>query len=62
MAAHDFTADDLEAAGALGGSPDPGYIRPEDPRTQAALEHWQDLKVGVIIHWGLYSAIGQGGS
>ena len=62
MAAHDFTADNLEAAGALGGSPDPGYIRPEDPRTQAALEHWQDLKVGVIIHWGLYSAIGQGGS
>ena len=62
MAAHDFTADDLEAAGALGGSADPGYIRPEDPRTQAALEHWQDLKVGVIIHWGLYSSIGQGGS
>ena len=62
MAAHDFTADDLEAAGALGGTRDPGYIWPQDPRTQAALEHWQDLKVGVIIHWGLYSAIGQGGS
>lgn len=26
------------------------------------LEAWQDLKFGVIIHWGIYSAIGQGGS
>src|SRR5699024_845448 len=62
MAAHDLTADEREAPGALGGPPGPRYIRPGDPRTQAALEHWQDLKVGVISHWGLYPAIGQGGS
>ncbi|WP_460801947.1 alpha-L-fucosidase [Microbacterium sp. GXF6406] len=38
------------------------YIWPEAPRTRAALEHWQDLKVGVLIHWGIYSHIGQAGS
>lgn len=59
---HDFAADALEAAGALSAAPDPGYQWPDDPRTRAALEHWRDLKVGVIIHWGIYSAIGQGGS
>ena len=58
----DFTPDALAAAGALGTSPDPGYTWPTDPRTLAALEHWRDLKVGVIIHWGIYAAIGQGGS
>lgn len=60
--ADDFTPDNLEAAGALTPAPDPGYSWPEDPRTAAALEHWRDLKVGVIIHWGIYSAIHQGGS
>lgn len=52
----------LEAAGALGGSPDPGYTWPAEPPVRANLESWQDLKFGVIIHWGIYSAIGQGGS
>ncbi|WP_328533877.1 alpha-L-fucosidase [Micromonospora zamorensis] len=58
----DFTPDALEAAGALTAVPDPGYQWPSDPRTRAALEHWRDIKVGVIIHWGIYSAIGQSGS
>ncbi|WP_229070687.1 alpha-L-fucosidase [Actinoplanes sp. DH11] len=58
----DFTPDALEAAGALTAVPDPGYQWPADPRTRAALEHWRDLKVGVIMHWGIYSAIGQSGS
>ncbi|WP_406144581.1 alpha-L-fucosidase [Streptomyces sp. NBC_01012] len=58
----DFTPDALAAAGALTGAPDPGYTWPDDPRTRAALEHWQDLKVGVIMHWGIYAAVGQGDS
>lgn len=52
----------LEAAGALGGAPDPGYTWPSDPLVAENLESWRDLKLGVIIHWGPYAAIGQGGS
>ena len=58
----DFAPDALEAAGALRQYPDPGYIWPSDPRTLAALEKWRDHKVGVIIHWGIFSHIGQDGS
>lgn len=58
----DFTPDDLEAAGALKPAPDPGYIWSEDPQVLKNLESWQDMRVGVIIHWGIYAAIGQGGS
>lgn len=61
-AAPDFTPDELAAAGAVGVNEDPGYIWPTDPRTLAALEHWRSLKFGVIMHWGLYSTIGQDGS
>jgi alpha-L-fucosidase len=43
-------------------SEDVGYVWPRDPRTSAALQHWQDLKVGIIIHWGIYAHIGQAGS
>ena len=38
------------------------YVTPDDPAVHEALEHWRDLKVGVIIHWGIYSFIGQAGS
>ena len=58
----DFAPDALEAAGALRQYPDPGYISPSDQRTLAALEKWRDHKVGVIIHWGIFSHIGQDGS
>lgn len=58
----DFTPDALEAAGALRPSCDPGYIYPKDPLVAENLEHWQDLKLGVIIHWGIYTTIGQAGS
>src|SRR5690625_583409 len=58
----EFTPDDLEAAGASGPVRDPGYVAPTDPRTVAALEHWQDLKFGLIVHWGLYTHLGQAGS
>lgn len=40
----------------------PGYEWPSNPRTAAALEHWRDLKLGVIIHWGIYAYINQEGS
>lgn len=62
MADFDFTPDNLEAAGALSPTFDPGYEYPDDPQIGAALEHWRDLKFGVIIHWGIYTAIGQAGS
>lgn len=62
MADFDFTPDNLEAAGALSPTFDPGYEYPDDPQIGASLEHWRDLKFGVIIHWGIYTAIGQAGS
>lgn len=58
----DFTPDNLAAAGAVGEVDDPGYVWPIDPRTLEALDHWRSLKFGVIMHWGLYSTIGQDGS
>ena len=57
-----FAPDALEAAGALSPTFDPGYEYPSDPQVARALEHWRDLKLGVIIHWGLYSSFGQAGS
>lgn len=57
-----FVPDALEAAGALSPTFDPGYEYPSDPVVAQALEHWRDLKLGVIIHWGLYSSFGQAGS
>lgn len=35
-----------------------GYHYPTDPLVQEKLAHWQDLKFGVIFHWGLYSVSG----
>lgn len=34
------------------------YVWPSDPEVRAALERWQDLKFGVIVHWGPYSQWG----
>lgn len=34
------------------------YTAPEDPAVLAKLDKWQDLKFGVIFHWGLYSIPG----
>lgn len=62
MSEDNLTPAALEAAGALGGSPDPGYTWPIEPEVRANLEAWRDMNFGVIIHWGIYSAIGQGGS
>ncbi|MDW7695131.1 alpha-L-fucosidase [Flammeovirgaceae bacterium SG7u.111] len=34
------------------------YEWPTDPKVRAKLEQWQDLKFGMIIHWGLYAQAG----
>ncbi|RMG55849.1 MAG: alpha-L-fucosidase [Bacteroidetes bacterium] len=34
------------------------YQVPSDPLVQAKLETWQDLKFGIIIHWGVYAVPG----
>jgi len=44
-------------------SPDAGawehkYIAPTDPAVLQKLDQWQDLKFGVIFHWGIYSVPG----
>ena len=31
------------------------YEYPTDPLVREKLDKWQDLKFGVILHWGLYS-------
>ena len=35
-----------------------GYQWPTDPAVLEKLDHWQDLKFGVLMHWGLYSVPG----
>lgn len=35
-----------------------GYIPPADPAVKKALDHWQDLKFGFMMHWGPYSQWG----
>ncbi len=34
------------------------YIRPKDEAVLRKLDQWQDLKFGMIIHWGLYAVPG----
>mgnify|MGYP002624072141 CR=1 FL=1 len=38
--------------------PSDGYQWPDDPQVRESLARWQDLKFGVLIHWGLYSVPG----
>ena len=35
-----------------------GYVIPEDEAVLRKLDQWQDLKFGVIFHWGLYAVPG----
>jgi alpha-L-fucosidase len=35
-----------------------GYIPPKDPAVQKKLAWWQDLKFGLMMHWGTYSQWG----
>ena len=40
------------------GQDSPPYELPEDPLVRAKLERWQDLKFGLLMHWGTYSQWG----
>jgi alpha-L-fucosidase len=35
-----------------------GWVMPKDPAVQKKLEWWQDLKFGLMMHWGTYSQWG----
>lgn len=35
-----------------------GYEWPDDPAVVSHLKAWQDLKFGIILHWGVYSVPG----
>ncbi|MEN8193225.1 MAG: alpha-L-fucosidase [Bacteroidota bacterium] len=35
-----------------------GYVPVEDPLVQEKLEDWQDIKFGLLMHWGAYSQWG----
>ena len=47
-----------ETGYAHGYSPVNGYIVPTDPLVLQKLDEWQDLKFGVLFHWGIYSVPG----
>jgi alpha-L-fucosidase len=32
-----------------------GYVPETDPLAQQKLVQWQDIKFGLIMHWGTYS-------
>lgn len=34
------------------------YVWPVEPEVLRKLDQWQDLKFGMLIHWGLYSQLG----
>ena len=37
---------------------DQPYVPPSDPQVRETLEEWQDLKFGLLMHWGLYAQLG----
>ncbi|WP_316812044.1 alpha-L-fucosidase [Pedobacter heparinus] len=39
-------------------NPSKEYEYPSDPLVRDKLEQWQDLKFGVILHWGIYTVPG----
>lgn len=49
-------------AGVVEYEADPGYRWPVDALVAERLEQWRDHKFGVIVHWGLYTALGEDGS
>lgn len=39
-------------------TPEDGYIVPDDEQVLRKLDQWQDLKFGVLFHWGIYAVPG----
>lgn len=39
-------------------APSDGYVWPAEPEVLEKLQHWQDLKFGVLLHWGIYATQG----
>lgn len=52
-----FVQEDLKGQGYVHQMSD-DYTWPTDTAVLRKLEHWQDLKFGVLFHWGLYSVRG----
>ena len=53
------TEQGTEAQGFVHGqSEEEAYVWPTDPAVREKLDRWQDLKFGVLFHWGLYSHAG----
>ena len=53
------TEQGTEAQGFVHGqSEEEAYVWPTDPAVREKLDRWQDLKFGVLFHWGLYSVAG----
>ena len=42
----------------LAGRAQDPYVTPQDPLVQQKLAQWQDLKFGLLMHWGTYSQWG----
>ena len=42
----------------VGQAQETGYVPESDPRVLEKLEIWQDLKLGLLLHWGPYSQWG----
>jgi alpha-L-fucosidase len=48
----------VHPAPAASQGPSDTYVAPTDPLVQKKLEEWQDLKLGLLMHWGTYSQWG----
>ena len=48
----------FSAPEAVRAQEDPQYVEETDPLVRQKLESWQDLKLGLLLHWGPYSQWG----
>src|SRR5438552_9963486 len=48
----------LAKAGAQQHNYSDKYVAPSDTLVQQKLAHWQDVKFGLLMHWGTYSQWG----
>ena len=53
-----FSALIISQSGAYSQEPDNRYVRETDSLVSAKLQKWQDLKFGLLMHWGTYSQWG----